>query len=331
VSCSGDLSTCSSDLSTCTTDLGTAQTDLTTCNGDLGTCQTDLSQSQTDLGTCNGNLSTCNGDLGIFSTDLSTCNTDLGMAQTDLTTCNGDLGTCQTDLGQSQADLATCNGDLSTCNGDLGTCSSDLSTCNASLGTCSTDLAACQAEPKGQRVRTGQTLCYDAAGTIIACAGTGQDGDLLKGLTVSFIDNGDGTITDSRTGLMWEKISDDGSIHDKDTTYTWANAFTKIAALNGGGGFAGYTDWRLPNINELQSLVNYGTSSPAVHPPFNASCAAACTVLTCSCTQSAIYWSATTYQVIPANAWRVNFIGGGVTDTVKGPGGNYVRGVRGGS
>ena len=63
------------------------------------------------------------------------------------------------------------------------------------------------------------------------------------------MDNGDGTITDTKTGLMWEKLSDDGSIHDKDTAYTWANAFAvKVATLNGGGGFAGHTDWRVPNV-----------------------------------------------------------------------------------
>ena len=88
---------------------------------------------------------------------------------------------------------------------------------------------------------------------------------------------------------MWKKLSDDGSIHDKDTTYTWTNAFaTKVAALNGGGGFAGYTDWRVPNRNELESLVNVGAVNPAVFPAFNTSCAPACTVLICSCTASNI-------------------------------------------
>ena len=117
------------------------------------------------------------------------------------------------------------------------------------------------------------------AGTVIPCAGTGQDGELQKGLARAYVDNGDGTITDTKTGLMWEKLSDDGSIHDKDTTYTWANAFAvKVATLNGGGGFAGYTDWRVPNVNELQSLVNYGAVNPAVSPAFNTGCAPACTV-----------------------------------------------------
>ena len=88
--------------------------------------------------------------------------------------------------------------------------------------------------------------------------GTGSDGDLQKGAARSFTDNGDGTITDNMTGLMWEKKSDDGTIHDKDNTYTWGltsspytmngtMVTTFLAALNGGGGFAGHTDWRIPN------------------------------------------------------------------------------------
>ena len=48
-------------------------------------------------------------------------------------------------------------------------------------------------------------------GTVIPCAGTGQDGDIQAGATLSYTDNGDGTITDNNTGLMWEKKSDDGT------------------------------------------------------------------------------------------------------------------------
>jgi len=187
------------------------------------------------------------------------------------------------------------------------------------------------AAPQGQRLKTGQTGCWDDAGNPIACAGTGQDGELQKGLAQNYVDNGDGTITDTRTGLMWEKLSDDGSIHDKDAINTWANAFAvKIATLNGGGGFAGYTDWRLPNRSELESLVNLGAVFPAVFPAFNTGCAPACTVLTCSCTVSSSYWSSSTYQGIPSSAWFVFFNDGFVSASSKASS-FLVRAVRGGS
>jgi hypothetical protein len=180
------------------------------------------------------------------------------------------------------------------------------------------------------RLKTGQTTCYDAAGTTIACPGTGQDGELQKGLARRYTDNGDGTITDTKTGLMWEKLSDDGSIHDKDTTHTWANAFaSKIATLNSSS-FADHSDWRLPNVNELQSLVQYGAVAPSVDAAFTTACAASCTVTTCSCTQSNLYWSATTFQFSPSDAWGVLFLSGHVSPTLK-SNTFFVRAVRAGS
>jgi len=97
-------------------------------------------------------------------------------------------------------------------------------------------------------LKTGQTTSY----------GAGSDGALQKGIAQGYVDNGDGMVTDTSTGLMWEKKSDDGSIHDWNNRYTWSGAScgttnvldgtaatTFLAALNGGGGFAGPTDWRL--------------------------------------------------------------------------------------
>jgi hypothetical protein len=187
------------------------------------------------------------------------------------------------------------------------------------------------AQPPSQPLRSGQTTDY----------GTGSDGNLQKGDARLFTDNGDGTITDNKTGLMWEKKDQSGGIHDWGNKYTWGLTFspytmngtmvtTFLATLNAGVGFAGHTDWRIPNQNELLSLVNYQNVKPAVDTAFNTSCAASCTVLTCSCTQSTFYWSSTTSQGNPSYAWFVSFYVGYVSSYSKSDF-YYVRAVRGGS
>src|SRR5262245_3233409 len=104
------------------------------------------------------------------------------------------------------------------------------------------------------------------------------------------------TFTDNTTGLMWEKKSDDGSIHDWDNTYKWGMpsspysmngtmVTTFLAALNGGAGFAGYTDWRIPNLNELESIRNLELGGDGVTPAvsysaFNTNCVPNCIVTT---------------------------------------------------
>ena len=202
--------------------------------------------------------------------------------------------------------------------------------------SCNADLAACTGgQPIGECLKTGQTTCWDDVGTVIPCAGTGQDGELRKGLARSYVDNGDGTITDTKTLLMWEKLSNDGTIHDYTTSYTWTNAFnTKIATLNSGN-FAGHNDWRLPNRNELVSLLSVGnTVPPNIGTAFNTGCAPSCTVTTCSCTHSGFYWSSSSNTAVPSGAWCVAFINGffntglGILDKSFHL---YVRGVRGGS
>ena len=231
--------------------------------------------------------------------------------------------------------LPDCPGQLGTCTTDLATCNGTVASCQGNLATYSTDLAACQATPSGQLLKTGLTTCSDATGASIPCAGTGQDGELQRGLARSYVDNGDGTISDLRTGLMWEKLIDDGGIHDKDSTYSWTLAFGKIATLNGAA-FAGHSDWRLPNQVELLSLVNLGAVSPATPTTFNATCAPGCIASTCSCTSPGSYWSSSPYAgacAVPPNplqcAWTVAFSGGSSsfnfkTDFLS------VRAVRGG-
>jgi hypothetical protein len=72
-----------------------------------------------------------------------------------------------------------------------------------------------------------------------------------------FIDNGDGTITDQLTQLMWQK-------NPPSTTQTWEQALSTAQALS----LAGYDDWRLPNIKELYSIHDAGRTNPAINPIF---------------------------------------------------------------
>ena len=76
---------------------------------------------------------------------------------------------------------------------------------------------------------TGQTACWDSTGAPISCTGTGHDGDTQTGAPFSFTDNGDGTITDNRTGLMWEKLSDDGSMGTTEKDWQAARERWKVA------------------------------------------------------------------------------------------------------
>ena len=181
-------------------------------------------------------------------------------------------------------------------------------------------------------LKTGQTQCWSTDGNILTppidCVGTGQDGELQTGASLSYTDNGDGTVTDNTTGLIWEKLTDDGSIHDWNNVYTWDQAFQKITDLNLAN-FGGSNGWRLPNVRELLSIVNYGAlqNPPAVSAEFNTNCVPGCTGNECSCTFNSGYWSSTTFNSTIA-AFRVDFLQGNAHDNNKNAA-NRVRAVRG--
>lgn len=104
----------------------------------------------------------------------------------------------------------------------------------------------------------------------------------------NFSDNGDGTVTDSATGLMWSQ-SDSG------TGVNWEEALAWVQAKNAEN-YLGYSDWRLPNVKELQSIVDYTRSpdtsdSAAIDPVFE------CTGITNEEGESdySYFWSSTTH------------------------------------
>jgi len=110
-----------------------------------------------------------------------------------------------------------------------------------------------------------------------------------------FHDNGDGTITDRATGLTWTKL-DSGHLKaggNKDGTMNWGEALRWAEGLQ----YAGHSDWRLPNVKELQSIVDYTrspdtTRSAAIDPIFRATPIRDAQ----GNVDYAFYWSSTTHK-----------------------------------
>ncbi len=183
---------------------------------------------------------------------------------------------------------------------------------------------------------TGQKVSYTANKNGVANAVVADDGSVQAGRAAHFADNGNGTITDLNTGLVWEKKSADGSLHDEAHRYPWSSTSVDtvwdwLAQINaeGGSGFAGYNDWRLPNAKEMLSIAEYQLSPPAVPPAFNDGCLSGCTVLTCSCMSSQLYWSSTTQAQVQSLAWSGNWLQANIIRSDK-TSASRVRAVRGG-
>ena len=145
--------------------------------------------------------------------------------------------------------------------------------------------------------------CNTANGLYVRAVRGGQCGSFDN-----FVDNGDGTVTDSDTGLMWQQDTAPG-------TYTWQQALSYCENLSLGR----YSDWRLPNRNELQSIVNYSQYDPCIDTYFPN-------------TVSSYYWSSTSNVYYPNSALYVYFFSGLVRGDRYGSKVNsyFVRAVRGG-
>jgi hypothetical protein len=121
----------------------------------------------------------------------------------------------------------------------------------------------------------------------------------------SFIDNGNGTVTDTNSGLMWQQATPPG-------TFTWQQALNYSENLTLGG----YSDWRLPDRNELQSLVDYARYNPAIDIMFFPG------------TQASPYWSSTTHAEYLDHAWVIYFDPQGIFNRNDKSGYGCVRAVR---
>lgn len=121
-----------------------------------------------------------------------------------------------------------------------------------------------------------------------------------------FRDNGDSTVADMTTGLMWQQTETEAM--------TWEKALAYCENLN----LAGYNDWRLPNIRELLSLVDDIRCDPSINTAYFPGC------------RPSIYWSSTTHTHYPGFAWYIGFDDGRVHGGGHKVRSHYVRAVRGG-
>jgi len=151
--------------------------------------------------------------------------------------------------------------------------------------------------------QTGQTTTFTP----------GDDGDVAAGVTLPtprFTDNGDGTITDNLTALMWLKNANCAGV----PAWSQPNAIAAVAELNGTGkmngvdcGDAGlHKDWRLPNIKELESLINFGFVNPAFSGASGTTNGTANDPFANFQIFSG-YWSSTTFAGDSTIGWGINF------------------------
>ncbi|MFO7653227.1 MAG: DUF1566 domain-containing protein [Candidatus Krumholzibacteriia bacterium] len=146
-------------------------------------------------------------------------------------------------------------------------------------------------------LRTGQERCYDAEGAVVACAATGQDGELRPGEPwpcPRFEVLGE-SVRDRATGLIWSRTANcAGWPLTGDETGAW------LAGLNRDE-FGGHRDWRLPNRRELLSLVSHQEREPALPAghPFTG-------------VFLGWYWSGTPTARHPGQSWALQITGGGI-------------------
>ncbi len=130
-------------------------------------------------------------------------------------------------------------------------------------------------KPKTETISAGGTKRYHVRAV--------RDVQTPATVSVHFVNNGNGTITDSITNLMWQRIPHSDSL-------TWENALTYADTLSVGG----YIDWRLPNVKELQSICEETRYTPGIDTAFF------------KITNNKKYWSSTSIPNRTTQAWYLN-------------------------
>ena len=163
--------------------------------------------------------------------------------------------------------------------------------------------------------KTGQTVSYQAGddGDYEAGWWKGRLGSNNKARFVSKTIAGDDVVIDRATGLMWAADGNEAGCNNGGSA-NWSTAITYAEGLT----FAGFSDWRVPNIKELISIINYSSLAPCVdEPPF-------------ANTSINYYWTSTTNMEYTNGAWRIMMYAVFTDVRVKTDAGQRLRCVRGG-
>lgn len=145
-------------------------------------------------------------------------------------------------------------------------------------------------------------FCVFSAATVHAEQDCKTSTILASTPSSQLVDNGDGTITDSKTGLMWKKclegVTGDNCEKNSPSTFTWQKTLEHCETVNDGDGFAGHTDWRVPTITELRSIVEQQCYRPAIN------------TIRFPHTPNSFVWAKTLFAGHSIFAWYVNFADG---------------------
>lgn len=119
-------------------------------------------------------------------------------------------------------------------------------------------------------------------------------------------DQGNGTILDLRTGLQWKQCSEGqnstSTCNGQAASYTWEDALNVAEQVNTSGGFAGFTDWRIPNVKEFLSIVETACANPAINSRRFPN------------TPASRYWTSSAYANHSGYTWYMQFSSGNVHD-----------------
>jgi hypothetical protein len=238
----------------------------------------------------------CTGPVG---TGKCTCNADTCSTAGKACSSASLIATCAQDAQGCyyQASTATCTNGA--CSGGSGAaaCCTNACTNGASVCLSATSVQACTVGSNGCTsqvtssctsgsicTRNAPSACANPAWALWPMPNCPADVALGAPNAASYVDNQNGTVTDSITGLMWQQTAVSG-------TRDWATAVAFCPTLNLGG----QTDWRLPSAIELASLLDLGRTPPLINPTSFPS------------TASTSFWSATPSSAVAGDAFYVGF------------------------